>query len=942
MQKWIVIIFVAAGTLVSAWGQAERDYTAGFERLFMLGLPDVSEAEYVNLTFHGHRRHLHQDWQWRQLELGGNAWLLETDEEGVSRYLFNDGRIITVYERSHLQRLQREEAEAEGRDRRGQPLDWSDPRLSGTAKPADLAEDVQKALARLQGTSDDDTQRALRQHELDAIGGRMFVFAALTHRHGLQEEATELVNTLFSMAPEPREIILGGLDHMANQQYADLYQAWLEDQQWEAYAVELEELIQRFRTGWLQVPIAEMVRSDLENRLDDSGPPLLDELTEDEQALARALADASSPGMHRQHGFWIFPRSSWQQSFFMRDHLEEHPITQIKAKGLNAVPFLLAMLDDRYPTTMTWDDVATSRTTYGSMRRRTLDEEWTWRLYDSMQRPATRGDVARVLLGQLVREEENQRVSGQTPDQVRAAAEMWWDRFGERSLEEIARTYLEEGLKDQRAAAGLHLMYTDDPADMALVENAITSADDPVDVSELVMNYARVKGPESHELVEPYIEQLRTALEDLEGERAWQRHGVQQVLNNLEALLSDETLETYLAEVMEGEQTFDHSRFMRFVGRSPIRGAVTSMLDALVETDDPELRGGLLMSFFSVQHWRAMSWQLQMGHVDDEEPGPWIVDDFADQWRTLLDSEELIHAYGAGPVLMRNRVAQLFLALLSDQEYAGGHHRAMTRGGAQGKAYYVDWAKERLNDPDKALPPVPTSDDVSEEARAAIAERLLAADESDFESVLNQLSIQEMLALNNVMDEDPALRRHLTTFANRVTWVGPTRESERRELLDNLATNQVINADLVRALLEQVQDEVAADKSLQVSVVRGAGLEQAAVAYGPQSEMALRMMQQAGSEPHVTGHVSVPGRNVTNVRWPLEASAAAPDEDDDELDLFDEMLMELDDHVHRAQDEQREAFWKEVERIANGDVYPHHHGTIYLLGMPTMTDKETP
>lgn len=937
MQKWIGIVCIMVGACAAAWGQATRDYTAGFERLFMLGLPDVSEAEYVKLDLQGHHRHFDHDWSWRRIELEGNAWLLEKDEDGTGRYLYNDGRVITVYDRAHLQRLQREEAQADGQDRRRINIGWEESRISGTATPADLAADLQKATAYLKGEDDSDRSRAMRRHELDSVGGRMFVFAALAHRNGLQEEATELVNALFAIAPEPREVILNGLDHMANQQYADLYYQWTRDKKWEAFAVELQALIQRFRTGWVLAPIAEIVRADLENRLDDSGPPLLEGVTEEQQALAKALADAGSPGMHRQHGFWIFPRSAWQQTFSWGDQVEDHPVTKIKAMGLDAVPFLLAMLDDRYPTTMSFSDLSSGRTTYGSMRNRTLDEQWTWRFYDSMNRPATRGDVSRVLLSILVREEERASQTGIPPSQIRDAVETWWARFGEMSLDEIARIYLNEGLKSQRAAAGLHLMHTGDPADVELVEKAIMTADDPVDVAELAMSYARVKGAESQELLTPYIEQLRDGIENLEGERSWERHGLQQVLRNLETLLSDETVEAYLEDVLAGDETFDSQRFMRLAGRGTLRLSLKAILDALVETNDPAFRGDLLNVLSTIRHWRAMSWQFHM-ETADEEPGPWIIDDFADQWGTLLESTDTTYAYGATPVTLQGRVAQFILSQLADQEDMPGHYRAMSMGGAAGLMYYVDWARQRVDNRATPLPALPTASDVGTEEREALTRRLLDADPSAIESFLNALSLQERMALSEELSKDESLRQHVTAYANRIVWVRPTREHEQSESIDALRVNRTFDAGLIHSLLENIKTDTAAGGALQVSVVRAASLDGVTIAYGAQPASSLAVLKQARDEPHVMGTFSGMGRSITNVRWPLEAEATGGAEADDEFDLFDDMLLDLDEQVTRVHEEQREAFWEQVQRIESGAIHPHHYLDIQFIGVPAWDD----
>lgn len=76
------------------------------------------------------------------------------------------------------------------------------------------------------------------------------------------------------------------------------------------------------------------------------------------------------------------------------------------------------------------------------------------------------------------------------------------------------------------------------------------------------------------------------------------------------------------------------------------------------------------------------------------------------------------------------------------------------------------------------------------------------------------------------------------------------------------------------------------------------------------------------------------------VRWPMEETISDSSEDD-EFDLFDDMLMDLDEQVSRTQDEQREQFWNHIQRILNGEKPSHRHFHIALRSLPKL-DEETP
>lgn len=689
--------------------------------------------------------------------------------------------------------------------------------------------------------------------------------------------------------------ILIDSDDVANQHYADLFHAWELNRGWETFAIDLHALIERFRSGWMLAPIADRVRADLENRLDDSGPPLLDGVSEEEQALALELADA--PVMHRQYGFWIFPRSALQQPFSGPEGIEDHPISRIKAMGVDAVPFLLAMLDDRYPMPMSWQALQRGGIQYRPTRGQVLDEQWTWRLFDSMQRPATRGDVARVLLAHLVREAEDWSVSGMSPAQVRATTETWWERFGKLDVEEIARIYLHEGHREQRAAAGLHLMHTGDPADMALVEQAIRSASDPVVIADLVLNYAQVKRVDSRALVKPYIEELKRDIENHEGELTWSRHGLPQVLNRLNASFPEETLQAYLADVLAGNLEFDGFRFQREIAQVPEHIAVAFVLSVLAETSDPTIVEAMTTSLRDIRNRLTVS--------RDDPPEMWMIHDFVDQWQTLLRRTDMIPERKSLPSSIQARVVRLFMIMLMHKDGVDDHLEALTHWGRPGMEYYVAWAGQLLEDPGKGFPPLPSGDDISHEARAELTQRVLSTPPVELAAVLNDLSFQGRVALHEEMDENSVLRQHVISFANRVVWAEPFIGHERCDWIDELAASHLFSADLIRSLMDRMKEETSEGRAWNMTVMRDALLQGVGITYWLQTDAELASLLTLRDQPEVLYRIRSPVGNSFGMR-------RAP----------------------RTLDLQDERFWERIEQLTGADTHPELAITFRLQALP--------
>lgn len=942
----IAFLLLAAPTFSE--GQS-RDYSAGFEQLFLLGLPDVTDAEYVNLSIQGQEPGGIYDHNWKRINLTGNAWRLEAPDEHRTIYLYGEGQTVEVYDARYLRELRREEAEERDDDTPPVHVHWghADGRYGGKEKPADLEADIEKLLEHL-GANEDDGSEGLQKYQFDRISGRIFIFAALAHRKGLSDQASALVDALFARAEDPREIILRGIDHLADQQYEDIFAEWEQDDDWSAYHERLTALLERFRVGWHMAPAVERLRTLVEFRMNQPEPPDVDGLSEEDQTLADMLAEAESPPRYRQHGFWIFPESgaptraaAWMQA------TTNHVLQLIKERGRDSIPLLLALLDDEYLTSMTLNRVSGVSMGQPTRRQGELDDAQLQRMFDSLKRPALRSDVARVLLAIVVQEEEHTNYSRLSIEELRIAVEDWLDRFDEMSLVEVARTYLLEGTPDQRTAAGLHLLLSQDEEQIRYVEEIIRDAADPVDIAQVVLLYSRVRGTDSHELVKEYIEELRVSLEHLDGRRAWQKQQYQRVLSQLEDVVSGKTVENYLESVLAGEETLSLATLSRLAGREPIRRVVDTLLTTAAETDDAQLRGDLATALLYHELWGQSQFAMPMD-VDlpvAEEAGPWMVDDFADQWAVLLDDERPSAGTGMSMIAPVNlRAAQAMFILQVDQETIHRYWQYMSRAGSHSYPPLIAWAKARLHDENTPSPEPPSETDVDEERLTELRATLMETETDEIPARLDSFTPAEILALYDIMEDDVALARHLVPVANRISAVRAFDPDEVDDALNARLKGQSLGPDLVEIIIEALREKAAEGRPIMFTVYRGLALDGVHVQYGLQQKgmQMYELETPRDKEPHITGYLHAPGISPVPVRWPLDGKTDEPETEDEPMGLLDEMLVELDERMDHATEKGREDFWNGLEKLTTADISPLRHGAIVLRAVlpPSPDDVE--
>ncbi|MDM8551738.1 hypothetical protein QUF72_16775 [Desulfobacterales bacterium HSG2] len=112
----MLLLFILL-TVYPARSSEQRDYSEGFGKLYKMGLPDVSNAEYVKLSLDisDFLSFPYND-IFSKFKLSGNAWVIEENKDGASRIVFKN-QMIEVMNMEHYMKTLKEAENADGKGR---------------------------------------------------------------------------------------------------------------------------------------------------------------------------------------------------------------------------------------------------------------------------------------------------------------------------------------------------------------------------------------------------------------------------------------------------------------------------------------------------------------------------------------------------------------------------------------------------------------------------------------------------------------------------------------------------------------------------------------------------------------------------------------------------------------------------------------------------------
>ena len=396
---WLMMI---AASMAGATEEISLEHVA--ERFAAYGMPDSATAAYVHVQACWKPRiedPLPYDW-----DSSGNAWLLaetrdETQHPVRATVVYEGARIVELADRPTLRRWPKTVA-----DPLAPPVP-ADLACNCTWTPGNPVQDAKKAL-RLFETVE---WKRFGQADFEQVG-RLGLLALALWQRGDATNAQALFSALAVQAGGATNVTTAAMNLVADGQYGNLYDEFRKNGDWMAFRDGLRVLLARYPEGWRMAPVIQLLLEKVEDRLAGPAPVPTgaEEMTEAERRQAAAMLDLRSVRVkadeyHDPLALWLLP-STW------RDRAPQ-PLDaelEIRARGLEAIPFLLKLARDEALTAADRREVMVASVYRSGLNLSLLDwvQEGPARqdairdIFAGLDRPATRGEMALGWLQEMV------------------------------------------------------------------------------------------------------------------------------------------------------------------------------------------------------------------------------------------------------------------------------------------------------------------------------------------------------------------------------------------------------------------------------------------------------------------------------------------------------------------------------------------------------------
>lgn len=933
---------------------AQKDYSRGFKKFYQLGLPDVKNSEYVKLSAYGAGLSLHGDLQYR-VKVKGNAWLVEENKtNGWARFIVDQVRAIKVYDREKLMELRRKEAEESGSGAVVGPWDPSDPRISGTWEKVDLKDDVKVIIETLEEETDKASSRSWIEHS-DA-SGRIFLLSAHLHGKGYTNEANRIVGKLFSSSEDPHRVIMKGLNILADGKYEEAYARFRKEKDWARFEKDLEALLARFTVGWEKAPAVKRVAEKVNTRLQQKEiPPLKGEgLSDTDKKLAHDLASAEKgmTGSYRSHqNLWILAEQEEEN-----EKAEKGAVDLIISRGMKSIPLLLALLEDDYLTLIDRSSIRGGHSYYSSYHSRDgqLTEEQILSMYNNMNRPASRSDIAYSLLLPLRISGERYSSGNITKNELHSDMKLWHEENKDKSRLELAKLYLSEGDSQQQSMAIGFVLVNGKEEDMADVEKYFLNVDHPMMNAHMVQQYVMVRGKKAGDFVDKYEKQIRSSLDSKGDDPMYKsdkmQERIEKTIERLKKLVSAKPADETLASVLSGESSMDDVtvQLQQKLGQMDEHEALSMLLDATLKAEEGDLKNQLISMAASVPHLKMRSGVFGM-HGRRREKVELEIEKHKEQWKKLLNDNSRIPSNGWEPSrTVAESTAQTMEGLYGKNRYHG--YSTIQKLGEDAYGILVARGKARLEGKtDDELPEFPSADNISDKDRKALGQKILGA--TDPGEVIAGLSLDEKLALAEMCvesDEGEKLNAKLLPLTHTIAEVDPGKlgGADRFKAYKGKAMDTKIIKDLLKFARKMAGEERVVSCMLwRRPLIKGISLR--VMEMDKDSDRYRNMTRYRSHDkdqsPKVTGSISA-HRLHASAEWKVESEKSgeeekeAPESETDEL--MSGMMDEFTDELDARQEEAREQFWEMAEKLCKGeDGNVCANASVYFMAIPSI-EKE--
>ncbi len=596
------------------------DFSNGFKQLSALGLPQLPAGTKWSVLPESLTSGSLSDSALVK-DLKGNGWLLPPPDSGKQQ-------VLPMCEVSLTEIDSEEASKTDSPGLLGRMFGGG--KKQPSAKSADLAKDIETLCNALEKLAPqlfaEDNYRAKQE---EAHFGRFLILAAQIDQSGQPKLANDLATALFLAAPDREPVIDSAINQLATQQLEAATNAFFQSKDWKAYHRATAALIAKFPRGWNNLSAAALLLDPLSKRAAGTPPPapalagiqldpaavssvqwMTDEKPttktakqlppEIEQQLASlparyraeylkqmSLEDDNSIGQTEN---WLLKKP---------EDLKENPGISLPTLqlGIAALPVLAALATDSYLTLHPnpesngySDDFSSSDDT---------PVERALQFYASMNRPATRGDLAIHLLKTTLPDPETELYSAD-PQTVSDLALDFWKSHQHATRDQLALTFLKQGSQEQQAEAAQLLTASSDPANHRALETHILEDGSPVRHITTVQTYVKTRKSAAKPFLTLYIKALRDEVGDGDlkdiNDLPWEIRElgkIEPLIKQLESQASGTSPQARAREIATEDPKTARAAipvFIESLSDLTPRKRLLALLAGAVAADDPEVR----------------------------------------------------------------------------------------------------------------------------------------------------------------------------------------------------------------------------------------------------------------------------------------------------------------------------------------------------------------
>ena len=433
---------------------------------------------------------------------------------------------------------------------------------------ADLLQDVRQYFQQTIRNREFTSRMTVNPEE---VGQRM-ILAVRLHETGHTNLANQIAAHLFETAGK-RESLMAALSVLHDYEYEHAFREYLASEDLGALIAATEGILEKSRGLWIKTEIARDLVEEWKQALAFETPEF-ETFSETQKGFYEAFANLDAMGGQRLSVFssqnWLLaPQAKIEQYFRYLPESEaskEHPAEHLLALRVEAIPVLLALLEDARVLPMNNRQIGMMMGGHRSFR--SSEDHQRFQMLQSFQRPAPIRNFAVNMLRGIHPNARNIR----DDDELQMEMERLYEAFKGKSNLEIARHYFSEAPTFQLIPreALLTLVGARDEETLPLIREMILGDNNLLNHAEWVAGTPLSEGPAGEAFQAAYIENIQTRFAaEMEEEHSWEGRQAREALERFNVQREDFealTLEQVVAAILaDDDETMDR---VEMLGRS--------------------------------------------------------------------------------------------------------------------------------------------------------------------------------------------------------------------------------------------------------------------------------------------------------------------------------------------------------------------------------------